>query len=478
MRRILFPILLLAIDIAGYLAAFFITVELRAWLGVQFAAIPVLSPETMRLRELYFMPALLVVVFLYEGLYVRRIPFLDELREIFKSLLILTVFLFALISIGKLAHLVSRLTIVLMAPIAFFCIAFFRYWGKRALYKTGVGLQNLLIVGEADAAIKIQSALSAEKTLGYRFLGFVPLDRSQKLRARRLKDHVLPVIGELRDLEKLLRQKRAECVLLAMPHASREKTSQLAERVYRHVHHVLVIPEMRSGALLNSELYHLFVQQLFLIKLRNSLTGKPARFTKMVFDISLVLLSLPLLLPFFIVIAAVIRITSRGPAIYGQTRIGKNGRRFKVLKFRTMYRDAESRLQELLAHDPAARAEWQKYHKLRNDPRITPIGRWLRRSSLDELPQLLNVLKGEMSLVGPRPVTEAELRERYRERADYYKLVRPGITGLWQISGRNDVSYEERVNLDTWYVFNWSLYIDMVILYKTIGVVLRQRGAY
>jgi undecaprenyl-phosphate galactose phosphotransferase len=150
---------------------------------------------------------------------------------------------------------------------------------------------------------------------------------------------------------------------------------------------------------------------------------------------------------------------------------------FPCFKFRTMQVDAEERLRELLANDPAARAEWEREFKLRNDPRITPIGQFLRRTSLDELPQLFNVIRGEMSLVGPRPVIRAELC-KYGDDVDYFLMVRPGMTGLWQVSGRNDVDYDTRVYLDTWYVKNWSLWYDIAILFKTIKVVLRRDGAY
>jgi len=154
-----------------------------------------------------------------------------------------------------------------------------------------------------------------------------------------------------------------------------------------------------------------------------------------------------------------------------------NGRIFKCLKFRSMRPDADRVLKELLANDPEAQAMWDKDFKLKNDPRITPIGNVLRKTSLDELPQLFNVLKGEMSLVGPRPVVKDELL-RYGENATYYLEARPGITGLWQVSGRNDTTYTERVNLDAWYVKNWSLWYDIAILFKTFGVVFRSKGAY
>jgi Undecaprenyl-phosphate galactose phosphotransferase WbaP len=166
-----------------------------------------------------------------------------------------------------------------------------------------------------------------------------------------------------------------------------------------------------------------------------------------------------------------------GSAVYAHTRVGRGGELFQCLKFRSMIPDAEAVLQDLLARDSVASAEWGRDFKLKSDPRITSIGEFLRKSSLDELPQLWNVLKGDMSLVGPRPVVEAEL-ERYGDLVDYYLEARPGITGLWQISGRSNIEYSDRVNLDAWYVQNWSLWYDLVILLKTVRVVVRCEGAY
>ncbi|HCD8294378.1 TPA: sugar transferase, partial [Klebsiella pneumoniae] len=166
-----------------------------------------------------------------------------------------------------------------------------------------------------------------------------------------------------------------------------------------------------------------------------------------------------------------------GPAIYGHERVGKNGKSFKCLKFRSMVINSKEVLENLLSNDIEAKKEWDETFKLKNDPRITPIGHFLRRTSLDELPQLFNVLKGEMSLVGPRPIITAEL-ERYNEEVDYYLLSKPGMTGLWQVSGRSDVDYGTRVYLDAWYVKNWSMWNDIAILFKTVGVVLKRDGAY
>ncbi|HDZ2983580.1 TPA: sugar transferase, partial [Klebsiella pneumoniae] len=156
---------------------------------------------------------------------------------------------------------------------------------------------------------------------------------------------------------------------------------------------------------------------------------------------------------------------------------GKNGRKFKCLKFRSMVINSKEVLENLLINDNEAREEWEKTFKLKNDPRITKIGHFLRRTSLDELPQLFNVLKGEVSLVGPRPIITEEL-QRYNEEVDYYLLSKPGMTGLWQVSGRSDVDYDTRVYLDSWYVKNWSMWNDIAILFKTIAVVLNRDGAY
>jgi undecaprenyl-phosphate galactose phosphotransferase len=193
-------------------------------------------------------------------------------------------------------------------------------------------------------------------------------------------------------------------------------------------------------------------------------------------EIALAVAMLIALLPLFVIFALIIRLDG-GPTFYGQVRVGRGGRPFRCLKFRSMVHHADRVLADLLERDPAAAEEWTRDFKLKNDPRITKLGRFLRSSSLDELPQLLNVLRGDMSFVGPRPIVEAEI-ERYREEIDLYYLVRPGITGLWQISGRSDVTYEERVAFDARYVLNWSIRFDLVIMLRTLPAVLRKSGAY
>jgi len=196
---------------------------------------------------------------------------------------------------------------------------------------------------------------------------------------------------------------------------------------------------------------------------------------KRLIDYAISVLLLPLILPLILVIALLIKLDSPGPVFYFHERVGRNGKKFKCIKFRTMYVNANEMLTEILKN-PTFREEWEKYGKLREDPRVTRIGKFLRKTSLDEIPQIFNVLKGDMSLVGPRPVTEEELNKYYGEFKEYYLSVYPGITGLWQVSGRNKLSYRERVYLDVWYVLNWSPWLDIVILIKTVGEVVRPTG--
>ena len=191
------------------------------------------------------------------------------------------------------------------------------------------------------------------------------------------------------------------------------------------------------------------------------------------------LLALVLLIcagPLLLLMAWLIR-RDGGPATFSHFRVGCGGRVFACIKFRTMRPDAEQLLQELLQRNPALREQWQRDHKLADDPRVTPLGRWLRRSSLDELPQLLNVLRGEMALVGPRPITLDELR-RYGRARWHYLSVLPGMTGLWQVSGRNGTGYERRIDLDELYIKNRSVWLDLKILAKTVVVVITGAGAW
>jgi undecaprenyl-phosphate galactose phosphotransferase len=192
----------------------------------------------------------------------------------------------------------------------------------------------------------------------------------------------------------------------------------------------------------------------------------------------LALVAFLVLLPAFLVISAAIKLTSRGPAFFVQERFGRRGKTVEIVKFRTMYADSNRRLEEHLKTNSAAREEWATYKKLKSfDPRVTGVGRFLRRYSLDELPQLANVIRGDMSIVGPRPYLQEELQEMKQVKSILFQ-VKPGITGLWQVSGRSDVPFAERLRLDEYYIRNWSLWTDIIILVKTVRVTLLGRGAF
>lgn len=203
----------------------------------------------------------------------------------------------------------------------------------------------------------------------------------------------------------------------------------------------------------------------------------PASWACRAFDIVFALAALVFAAPLMLAVALAVKLGDGGPALFGHQRIGVGGRPFRCLKFRSMVVDADARLARLLESDPAARLEWARDHKLRKDPRITLIGDFLRKSSLDELPQLFNVLRGEMSIVGPRPIVAAEAR-RYGQRFGWYCAVRPGITGFWQVSGRSDTTYRRRVAMDTVYARNKSFWWDVKIVFLTVPAVLFARGSY
>lgn len=213
------------------------------------------------------------------------------------------------------------------------------------------------------------------------------------------------------------------------------------------------------------------------LEVRHNLQNMRQQTIKRAMDIMFTIFGGLLISPFLLVVMCLIKISSKGNVFYKHTRIGRDGREFRAWKFRTMVADADLKLKEYLEKNPELRVEWEANHKLKNDPRVTWLGKILRRFSIDELPQLINVLKGEMSLVGPRPIVPEEI-QHYGEQFDPYTWVKPGITGLWQISGRNDTTYKERVSLDEYYVRNWSIWLDFYILSRTIWMVLQRKGAY
>jgi len=287
--------------------------------------------------------------------------------------------------------------------------------------------------------------------------------------------HGVPVLGPTGLAPILLEGQRPAYALFAMPDIPQHQLMSMIELHRAQFSHVLVIPDLHgfSSLWVDSK----SVGGMVGLELRQQVLLADYGAVKRTLDVVLSILAGLVSLPLLVLIACWIKAGSRGPIFYGQTRIGQNGVKFKAWKFRSMVSDADTLLATYFAQHPQLREEWERNHKLRNDPRVTAAGRFLRRTSLDELPQLWNVLQGEMSLVGPRPITDDEV-EKYGPAFELYKRVKGGITGLWQVSGRNDVSYEERVYWDLFYVRNWSVWLDLCILFRTIAVVLFSKGAY
>jgi Undecaprenyl-phosphate galactose phosphotransferase WbaP len=392
--------------------------------------------------------------------YSDRKPFWSELGETLIALLVLAVLDLAVLALTRWNS--SRLWWALVWPLAMVCVPLGRGLARSLMRRAGVWQRPTLIVGNGPNAHEAVAALNSEPALGFAVVEFIDAAQASTALTKKLKQWA---------------QVPGVQFVLALEHGQNDLREDLLRRLaHWKAEDVSVVPAMRGVPLFGTDMSYFFSHEVAMLKLRNNLRYWPARLLKRVFDlfaalVLLVLGALPLLY-----IALRIR-RDGGPAMFAHQRVGLSGKVFPCFKFRTMQVDAEERLRELLANDPTARAEWEREFKLRNDPRITPIGQFLRRTSLDELPQLFNVIRGEMSLVGPRPVIRAEL-SRYGDDVDYFLMVRPGMTGLWQVSGRNDTSYETRVYLDTWYVKNWSLWYDIAILFKTVRVVLNKDGAY
>lgn len=286
---------------------------------------------------------------------------------------------------------------------------------------------------------------------------------------------ILPVVSRPAMLRSMVRAQGIQHAVISLPELSTARLSQMLDEYGDLIPHLLVLSDVTTlptlwGASRSSG-------RLSGIEIRNGLLLATLQWVKRGFDLAIALIVLCLTLPIMLAVMGIAKLTDRGPIFFGHTRIGRHGWTFKVWKFRTMRSDSQAVLEAYLRQSPQAREEWERDHKLRNDPRVTRFGRFLRRTSLDELPQLWNVIKGDMSFVGPRPIVREEIA-RYGDSFRLYANVKPGITGLWQVSGRNDINYEDRVQLDLFYVRHWSPWLDLYILGKTFIALASRDGAY
>ncbi|MDR2417875.1 MAG: undecaprenyl-phosphate galactose phosphotransferase WbaP [Treponema sp.] len=285
----------------------------------------------------------------------------------------------------------------------------------------------------------------------------------------------VPILYDLNLGEKLVRRYNIKMAIVAMQGLNEQELTRLLNYSVSAFRYNVLIPDFFRATNIWMTVRDFDGLLGFVTSHRLKMDWNLAikRFMDIVITIIVGLVILPVLL----LLALVVKVSSPGPVLYGHSRLGCNGTPFKAYKFRSMVIDADALLQRLLAENPTMREEWEASHKIKNDPRVTKVGRFLRRTSLDEFPQLINVLKGEMSLVGPRPIVQDEV-PKYGEDFKRIFSVKPGLSGLWQVSGRSDTDYNERVLFDTYYLQSWSVWLDIWILYQTIVAVFRGRGAY
>lgn len=473
--------LLITADLVALLLAMQLTagfaLELRSEVSV-----PILAylPFTLTAGSagLLFLSCLAVATFWLKGHYTKRKPFWSEVRVVLQVITVLV--LVAAVSALFAQWALSITAFILFWLLAPTLIVLTRTATKYLLIAAGGWVRPMVIVGWGENLVETAKAFDDEGLMGYRVIAFLIPEGKDKpdldYRNKHYNSAPVPFIRLGRDPNTTVDSLGDPHVVLAMEKGGLDEYQELVQSLSHECKEIQIVPSLRGLPLYGLEANHFFSHEVLLLTVRNNLARRGPRLIKRVFDIvvsaSLIIVGSPVLLALCVLVAQ----TGR-PIFYGHRRVGQNGRSFNCYKFRTMQTNAAELLKELLARDPEARAEWERDFKLKNDPRITPIGHFLRKTSLDELPQLWNVLRGDMSLVGPRPVVDAEL-ERYGAQVDHYLKAKPGITGLWQISGRNDITYDTRVYLDSWYVKNWSFFNDVVILVRTVKVIIKRDGAY
>ena len=433
---------------------------------VAFHLAQIVSPAITGVHYVYFSRAfgdrapvalpimLAAAIWLYgRGHYAERVPFWTEVRDILGASAM------AFMAEGFIQYAVkehvSRFWIAGDYLILIPLIVLIRSWMKWALMEIEVRRVDVCLFGDRDGSAK--EAVEAERLLGFKVV-------------RSLSDATPDAALEA------MRECGAEMAIVASGGDFDTSAAGVVQILSKHEVPFALCPPLGGLGLASMRPLVLFGHDAVLLMERRGLSNPLARASKRIVDIVAAAVGLCVVTPVLLVAGLAVK-RDGGPVFYRQARVGRKGRKIFVWKLRSMVVDADRRLAQLLEGDAEARAEWDLTRKLKNDPRVTPVGKFLRKSAIDELPQLWNVLKGDMSLVGPRPVLDAEM-EHYGDDAHVYMGVRPGVTGLWQVSGRNDLSYGRRIELDSWYVRNWSLWIDLVVVLKTVPALLTSRGAY
>jgi Undecaprenyl-phosphate galactose phosphotransferase WbaP len=395
----------------------------------------------------------------------------EELRRqtyaLLATLTIITVFAFAL----QLGDMLSRLLLfgwalglLLAAPLA-------RTLMKWTMRRGGIWGKPVVVLGAQAAGARVLRVLKEEWRFGFRPVGIF----DDPLKVSEVALEGVPYGGTLTDAVAMAQDHKLDTAIFAMPHTRREDLLKMVDLAASTFRYVIVMPNL--DGITNSAVVARDFAGSFGVEIKHTLLFPWAMRIKRSLDLLLTVMGGLLISPLLLMIVVLIKLDSSGPAFFGHRRLGAEGKAFRCWKFRTMHTNAEQLLDSFLQDNPNLQVEWEQNYKLREDPRVTRIGRFLRKTSLDELPQLWNVLWGEMSLIGPRPIVEAEV-PKYGTIYEMYRRIRPGISGFWQVSGRSDTDYPERVKLDAYYIRNWSVWLDIVILVRTVRIVAIGRGAY
>lgn len=474
-------LLLFVADCASMMLAFFGMLELAPSLSAM-----LWEPATaldardafQTLRFGVFIAVVALFLFYNRGHYTQRVPWWGQVQYVLQTLGLC----WLVTGFGHYAlhNHDALLMISLFWLLALTFILIFRKGVQMLCRRIGRWTIPAIIIGDRQNTLETLFTLSQEKSTGYDVHSILLRDRP----GVNIDPLDLPVdyrnipiqVGINGQVAKYIREHTDKFYIIALDTFRGEERDNIVALMQQlQIPFVIVLP-IKRVSLYGMEPHFFFGHDTMFLRLRRDIESPLGRLTKRVFDTAVALGVMIALIPFWIVVIALIR-SKGGNVFFGHKRVGRHGRHFKCWKFCTMVPNADEILKKLLESDPVAKAEWEKDFKLKNDPRVTSIGKFLRKTSLDELPQLWNVLKGEMSLVGPRPIVEAE-KAYYGDNLEYYLAVKPGVTGLWQASGRNNTSYEQRVLFDSWYVRNWSLWNDVVILIKTVRALFFGHGAY
>ena len=467
-ERYIYPVLFILLDYIAILAA-----EYGA-LGITDAIDPRQTlPYHIGTSYMYGWMPLIYIIFLGRSRAYREMqPMLDTVRSVFHSVGFGAITTIVMLYFVAPRLLSSRLFLVLDFLLMLLFIYAVRIITCILLKKFHLFYVPTILIGAGHTAEHVLRFFRDD--LGYRYdiLGIIddaPI--SSLVRERFL------LYGNIDQASQIIKDTRVQQVIICAPGLEKDKLTSLIEKIQPLVRNISFIPDLIGAPISGVEPQMLYDEQIMMLTLKNNLARRRNRIYKRTFDLVATISGGLLISPILLAIAIANAISNHGHVFFAHRRIGKNGKEFYCYKFQSMVPDAEAKLEQYLKSHPEARKEWEETFKLTNDPRVTKLGAFLRKTSLDELPQLWNVIKGDMSLVGPRPIVKKEI-PRDGEHFKEYCSVLPGITGMWQASGRSDTTYAERVAMDTWYVHNWSVWLDIMYLAKTFSAVIHSKGAY